>query len=210
MKTNKSVQVKQFDIKEVVIPITGISPLIVNKFSEKAKLQIKIKQFGIATNKKHDIKDPNQDYENAKHYSPQGWEGFPAAGFKAAMIRGAKMIGMVMKDTQTSFFIKADDEETQLVRIYGESRLREDMVRVGMGSADVRFRPEYLKWTANLTVEFNEGVLSLDQIYQLVKAAGYGCGIGEMRPEKGKFNYGRFALSQELNSPTADTSVNHG
>lgn len=197
MATKNSVEVKEFDIKEVVIPITGISPLIVNAFSQKARDMIKGKQFGIATNKKHAIKNPDEDFENAKHYSVEGWEGFPAAGFKAAMIRGAKMIGMVMKDTQTSFFVKADDEEKQLIRIHGDSRMREDMVRVGMGSADIRFRPEYPKWSAYLTIEFNEGVLSLEQIYQLVKAAGYGCGIGEMRPEKGKFNYGRFALAQE-------------
>lgn len=107
------------------------------------------------------------------------------------------MIGMVMKDTQTSFFIRADCEETQLVKIHGEPRMRTDMVRVGMGSADVRYRPEYVNWMAELTIEFNSGVLSLDQIYQLVKAAGYGCGVGEMRPEKGKFNYGRFKLAQE-------------
>ena len=197
----KSVEIKEFDIKQVVIPIKSISPLIVNQFSAKAKQTILDKQLGKSQNKKHSIKDPNADFEGAKHYSTQGWEGFPAAGFKAAMIRGAKMIGMVMKDTQTSFFVQADDQETQLVRIYGDSRMRQDMVRVGMGSADVRFRPEYPTWEANLTIEFNEGVLSLDQIYQLVKAAGYGCGIGEMRPEKGKFNYGRFALTQETNPP---------
>lgn len=73
--------------------------------------------------------------------------------------------------------------------------MRTDMVRVGMGSADVRYRPEYLQWNAELTIEFNSGTVSIDQIYQLVKAAGYGCGIGEMRPEKGKFNYGRFKLA---------------
>lgn len=209
MKAKGSVEIKEFDIKEVVIPITGVSPLIVNKFSSKAMQMILDTQMGKAKGKKHDIKDPDADFENAKHYSVQGWEGFPAAGFKAAMIRGAKMIGMVMKDAQTGFFVKADDEETQLVRIYGDSRRRQDMVRVGMGSADVRFRPEYPEWTANLTIEFNEGVLSLDQIYQLVKAAGYGCGIGEMRPERGKFNYGRFALAQELNSPKTDSSIKH-
>jgi len=197
----KSVEIKEFDIKQVVIPVTGISPLITNKFSNKAMQMILDVHLGKAKNKKHEIKDPNADYENAKHVSSQGWEGFPASGFKAAIIRAAKMIGMVMKDTQTAFFVKADDEETQLVRIYGDSRMRQDMVRVGMGSADVRFRPEYPTWEANLTIEFNEGILSLDQIYQLVKAAGYGCGIGEMRPEKGKFNYGRFALSQETNPP---------
>lgn len=158
---------------------------------------IQDKQAGKAKNKKHEIRNPEEEYEAAKHRSPEGWEGFPAAGFKAAMIRGAKMIGMVMKDTQTAFFIKADCEKTQLVKITGDVRMRTDMVRVGMGASDIRYRPEYPDWSATITVEFNEGVVSLDQIFQLVKAAGYGCGIGEMRPEKTKFNYGRFRLADE-------------
>jgi hypothetical protein len=197
MGTQKSVEILEFSIREVVIPIVGVSPLIVHAWSKKAMKMMEDKQGGKAKNKKHEIKVPLEDYEEAKHKSPQGWEGFPAAGFKAAMIRGAKMIGLVMKDTQTSFFIKADCEETQLIKINGKSRMRTDMVRVGMGSADIRYRPEYTEWSANLTIEFNSGIVSLDQIYQLVKAAGYGCGIGEMRPEKTKFNYGRFKLTEE-------------
>jgi hypothetical protein len=192
-----SVEVIEFSIRQVSIPIIGISPLIVHAWSEKSKRMISDKQAGKAKNKKHEIRDPEEEYEQAKHISSEGWEGFPAAGFKAAMIRGAKMIGMVMKDTQTSFFINADDEDTQLVRIHGESRMRTDMVRVGMGSSDIRYRPEYPNWYAELNIEFNSGVISIDQIYQLVKAAGYGCGVGEMRPEKGKFNYGRFKLANE-------------
>lgn len=193
-----SVEVVEFSIVQVTIPITGISPLIVHAWSEKSKKMISDKQAGKAKNKKHEIRNPDEEYEAAKHLSADGkWEGYPAAGFKAAMIRGAKMVGMVMKDTQTAFFIHADDEETQLVRIKGKSRMHTAMVRVGMGASDIRYRPEYFPWSANLNIEFNKGVLSIDQIHQLVKAAGYGCGIGEMRPEKGKFNYGRFKLANE-------------
>lgn len=190
-------EVKEFDIKEIKVSITGISPLIVHKWSEKAMREIQDKQAGKAKNKKHDVRKPEYEYEQAKHVSSKGWDGFPAAGFKAAMIRGAKMIGMVMKDTQTAFFIKADDEISQLVRINGKAEMRTDMVRVGMGSADVRYRPEYKEWGAELTIEFNAGTISAEQILQLVKAAGYGCGIGEMRPEKGKFNFGRFELATD-------------
>ena len=196
MKT-KTVEILDFQIKETTIPIVGISPLICHKFSEKAGKLIQDKEGGAAKNKKHETRVPEDDFNGARHISPQGWDGFPASGFKGAMIRGAKMIGMVMKDTQTSFFVHADCEETQLVKIHGDVRMRTDMVRIGMGSADIRYRPEYIEWYAELNIEFNAGVVSLDQIYQLVKAAGYGCGIGEMRPEKGKFGYGRFKLANE-------------
>ena len=189
-----TIELKDFKIRSTTVEIEGISPLITHKFSEKAQKMIENKQQGKSKNAKHEIRVPEEDYENAKHKSPLGWDGFPAAGYKAAMTRGAKMVGMVMKDTQTSFFVKADCEETQLVRTYGESRMRTDMVRIGMGSADVRYRPEYPKWSAKLLIEYNEGILSLEQIYQMIAAAGYGCGIGEMRPEKGKFSFGRFKI----------------
>lgn len=195
MKTKQQVEIKSLDIRQVVVPIVSISPLITHKWSTKSMIMIKDKQAGKAKNKKHDVRDPEQEMNDARHISPMGWDGFPAAGFKAAMIRGAKSVGLVMKDTQGAFFINADCEETQLVKINGEHRMREDMVRVGMGSADIRYRPEYVSWYAELSIDFNAGVISLDQIYQIIEAAGYSCGIGEMRPEKGKFNYGRFKLA---------------
>lgn len=191
MKTQ--VEIKEFKIKQAIIPIKGISPLIVHKFDQKITLEIEAKQQGKSKTEKHKIRKPEMDFEGAKHKSPLGFDGFPAGGFKKSLIRGAKMTGLVMKDAQMSFFVKADCEETQLVKIDGKCRMRTDMVRVGMGSADVRYRPEYIDWSANLTIEYNEGLISLDQITQMTEAAGYGCGIGDWRPERGG-GYGRFEL----------------
>ena len=189
-----SIELKEFRIRTVSIDITSKSPLIVHAFSEKSRKMIEDKQQGKSKNAKHKIRVPEEDYEQAKHVSPLGWEGFPTAGFKAAMIRGAKMIGLVMKDMQTNIFIKADCEKTQLTKINGESRMRTDMVRIGQGSADVRYRPEYPEWNTTLVIEYNEGMVSVEQIYQMVYAAGYGVGIGEMRPERTKFGFGRFEI----------------
>jgi len=192
MKKN-TVELKEFKIKQVVIPIKGISPLIVHKFDQKVIIEMEAKQQGKSKTEKHKIRVPEDDFEGAKHKSPLGWDGFPAGGFKRSMIRGAKNTGVVMKDAMSAFFVKADCEETHLVKINGNCRMRTDMVRVGMGSADVRYRPEYLDWNASLTIEFNEGMLSLDQILQMISAAGYGVGVGDWRPEKGG-GYGRYEL----------------
>lgn len=192
MKKNQ-VTINEFNIKSFEVKIKGISPLIVHNFDQKITLEMEAKQQGKAKTEKHKIRVPEDDFEGAKHKSPIGFEGFPAGGFKKAFIRGAKMTGLVMKDAQMAFFVKADCEETQLVKINGDCRMRTDMVRVGMGSADIRYRPEYLNWNATIKVEFNEGLISVEQILQCVKAAGYGCGIGDWRPEKGG-GYGRFEL----------------
>lgn len=190
-----TVQLPEFDIHKMVVPIIGTSPLVMNKFSEKMKTAMREKQEGLEVkNKKHEVRKPMEEVEAARHRGVAGWEGFPASGFKAAIIRGGKMIGQVMKDAQTSIFIVADCEETQLVKIEGKSRMRTDMVRIGMGIAQVRYRPEYPQWSAKLVIEFNRGMISREQILQMIRAGGYGCGIGEMRPEKTKMQFGRFDI----------------
>lgn len=197
MKQAKTVEIVDFSIREVTIPIVGISPLIVHAWSEKSKKMIADKQAKKAKSAKHEIRNPEEEYQQAKHISADYWEGFPAAGFKGAIERAAKIIGLVMKDTRMAIWVYGNCSQTDLIRIYGKSRMRTDMVRVGMGTSDIRYRPEYPEWTAELPISYNEGMLSLDQVFQLVKAAGFCCGVGEMRPEKGKFNYGRFKLAEE-------------
>jgi len=192
MKTK--IELKNLKIRVVKVPIIGTSPLLIHKFSAKATLEMEAKQQGKSKSSKHNIRVPKDEYQAAKHISSEGWEGFPSGGFKKCLIRGAKAVGLVMKDVQTSVFIEPDCIKTNLIRIYGESQLRTDMVRIGMGSADVRYRPEYLEWSAELTISFNEGVVSLDQIFQMIYAGGYGTGIGDWRPEKSG-NFGRFTLA---------------
>jgi len=193
VEVTTKIELKNLKIRVVKIPIVGTSPLIVHNFSEKSRHEIEAKQQGKSKASKHDIRIPEEEYQAAKHISIDGWDGFPAGGFKKCLVRGAKAVGLVMKDVQASVFIEPDCVKSNLVKINGESQMRTDMVRIGMGSADVRYRPEYPEWEAELTISFNEGLVSLDQIFQMTYAAGYGVGIGDWRPERSG-NYGRFTL----------------
>ena len=59
------------------------------------------------------------------------------------------------------------------------------MVRVGMGTADLRYRGEFANWSADLTVKYNaNGPFSLEAIVNIINAGGLICGVGEWRPEK--------------------------
>jgi hypothetical protein len=192
----QTVEIKELKTREVEIPIKGISPLLVHSFSEKKRKEILDRQNKKARNSKHESRDPESEMEDAKHKSQQGWEGFPAYGFKLSMIRAGKNLGLVMKDLYTSFFVEPDCYETDLIKIDGESELDERIEIVSNGAPDIRYRPIYNDWAAKLTITFNEGVVSLDQIYQMVHAAGWGVGIGEHRPEKKGGNLGRFRIDQ--------------
>lgn len=73
------------------------------------------------------------------------------------------------------------------------------MVRVGMGTADIRYRPEFVDWRIPVTLKINASVISPEQVANLLNIAGFGVGIGEWRPEKNG-QYGRFhvATSDEV------------
>ena len=70
--------------------------------------------------------------------------------------------------------------------------MREDVVRVGMGSADLRYRPMFEKWAATLDVSFAPP-FSGESVLALIDAGGAG-GVGEWRPEKNGV-YGTFELA---------------
>lgn len=74
----------------------------------------------------------------------------------------------------------------QLIEIHSDiPLLREDSVKVGMGTADLRYRGEFQNWWAYLTIRYNKrGLYRLDQILTVINAGGMICGLGEWRPER--------------------------
>jgi hypothetical protein len=84
-----------------------------------------------------------------------------------------------------------------LVRIDGgEPAMREDTVRVGMGTADLRYRGEFADWSARLLVRYNANVLSESQILNIINVAGFAVGVGEWRPERDG-SYGMFHVATQ-------------
>lgn len=176
---------ERIDIQRTRLRIVGDSPLITHAWADKAKQMMLDKQMKRGKQAK-EAKDPERDYQESMYHLPDGSKGFPAVGIKACAIRGAKALDMVMTDMRAAFHI-----EGELLSIKGEPRMREDMVRVGMGTADIRYRAEFPEWSIDLPISYNARLVSAEQIIAMLDAGGFGTGIGEWRPEKdGQF--GRF------------------
>jgi hypothetical protein len=95
---------------------------------------------------------------------------------------------------QVMFFHGEPGEDgSSLVRIVGEPRMREDVVRISRGSTDLRFRPEFPEWSATLEVTYVTISITKDSVLTLIDAGGMGVGIGEWRPEKGG-DYGTYRI----------------
>lgn len=185
MAAAQKIELPALAIQTITLMLIGDSPLIVHAWSEKAKRQMLDKQMKKAS-KGREAKNPEADYEACFYRTPTGSYGFPAIGVKAAMVSAARYVDAKMTVLRGAFHI--DDE---MLTVIGDPRPREDMVRVGMGTADIRYRPEFVDWRIPVTIKFNTSAISAEQIANLLNVAGFGVGIGEWRPERNG-SYGRF------------------
>lgn len=197
------IEIRPIEIKKVTIRIVGDTPLIMHAWSEKAKRMMLEAQMGIANGKKKEAKNPVDDFIRSMYWLTQMPEdgtmesfeeaiangarfGFPVTAFKQAAISAAYRMGWA-KDKMSmrgAFFI--DSDENGMIEIHSDTpEMREDMVKVGMGTADIRYRGEFKNWYADLTISYNaNGQYSLENIVNIINAGGYVCGVGEWRPER--------------------------
>jgi hypothetical protein len=183
------VTIQGIEIKRVDIKVNGTAPLIVHKWSEKAKKEMLDKQMKKAKAGR-ETKNPQNDYEESLYKTDDGKYGFPAVAFKAAMVGAGAYCEFKKTYLRGAFHINCE-----MVEINGEPTMREDMVRVGMGTADIRYRGEFKQWSATLPITYNARAISVEQILNLIMIAGFAIGIGEWRPERDG-NYGRFEIAQ--------------
>lgn len=186
------------------VPIIGTAPLIVHKVSEKAKRQMLDATQGRKSPR--EPKNPELDYDSAFYRLDDGGYGFPVIAFKAATIGGARFYGKSVTMTglrQCMFFdgelSKVDGQK--LARIIGEPHMREDVVRVGMGGTDLRYRPQFDEWATAVDVVYVKSMLTRESVLSLIEAGGLGVGIGEWRPER-RGDFGTFMVD-----PTKDVEV---
>ena len=197
------IEIRPIEIKKVTIRIVGDTPLIMHAWSEKAKRMMLEAQMGVAKGKKKEAKNPVDDFIRSMYWLTQMPEdgtmesfeeaiasgarfGFPVTAFKQAAISAAYRMRWA-KDKMSmrgAFFI--DSDENGMIEIHSDTpEMREDMVKVGMGTADIRYRGEFKNWYADLTISYNaNGQYSLENIVNIINAGGYVCGVGEWRPER--------------------------
>jgi hypothetical protein len=193
----------------LIIPIVGTAPLIVSRFSEKAKKQMLDAQQGVKNPPQK--RDPETEFlaslYRAGLVDPDGpddtqvvngaitntnlrW-GLPAMAFKMATIGAGRFYGKQVKMTelrQFMFFegIQVEGESSKMVVIEGSPEMREDYVRLaGVNHpADLRYRGCFYEWSAELTVRYTVNLLDRQSLVSLIQAGGMGVGVGEWRPER--------------------------
>ena len=206
-------EIRPIEIQKVNLRIVGDTPLIMHAWSEKAKRMMLDAQMGLAKGKKKEPKNPVEDFIRSMYWLTDMPEemteeafseaisngarfGFPVTAFKQAAISAAYRMGWAKDKVSLRGAFFVDSDENGMIEIHSDApKMREDMVKVGMGTADIRYRGEFANWYADMTISYNmNGNYSLENIMNIINAGGYICGVGEWRPEKDG-QYGQFHVA---------------
>lgn len=209
---------KKEDVKQLTVPapnfqvasftIVGTAPLVGNKFSAKARAEMRAAMEAGSTakkGKKREPKDFDAAYEQATHRDKNGWAGIPAPAFRNAMISACRTVGFHMTRAKLALFIVADgvdkDDGTPLVRITkGEPHYAEHFVTNKTGVCDLRPRPMWDEgWEAVVRVRFDADQFTITDVANLLARAGIQVGIGAGRPDSKDSNgmgWGLFTIQE--------------
>lgn len=190
----------------ITVRIVGTSPLITHKWSEKAKAMMRDKQQSGKKTKNRELRDPKQEGDDATYFTEDGKPGLLAVSIKAAIIEAAHNdLGIPKTLVRKALFIYPMGRDVVIPIEHpsgGKAKrelreVEEDMVRVGQGNADLRYRPYYYEWAATTQWELDTDQLQVEDFLTLLDRAGYGVGIHEWRPEKGG-EFGRFKIDDKF------------
>jgi hypothetical protein len=208
----ESVTIAPLDFRIAEFHIVGLTPLLINRFSQKAILQMMEAQMAGGTSKskkKREPKDFEALYQDAKHISETGWDGIHAGAFRNGAISACRTVGVVMTRAKLAFSVLEDGidrvDGTPLVRLWDKAgtgpAVSENHIaptRNATGVVDLRARPMYREWSAHLRIEYDAGMFSLSDLANLVTRLGRQVGIGEGRPDSKNsagIGFGKFVIA---------------
>lgn len=200
----QAIVIPPLKMEAIDLILIGDNSLICHRFGEKAKKQIEDKQQKRAKGAR-EKRNPQLEFQKSLHvfngekdFKKQEF-GFPGGALKKAMLWVAADIEGVA-GTQVKRHIHVIADGGDLLKIYGDRPImREDWVRIGRGTTDLRYRGEFIEWRMQPKITYNSDVFSTEQVINLINHAGCECGLGEWRPgsPKSPGDHGIFHVATE-------------
>lgn len=187
---------------EFRVAIIGTTPLIMHKFSDKARRELllprgTLTQMEKETTLKHEspVVEAKACAETMRDRDAPTLFGMPAGAVKGGLASTALRLPKVKK-TEIGQLVFIPTRGGNLIPLYGLPYLFTTMVRnSGQNrTPDVRSRIIFPVWAMEFDVRYIKPNLTEKKVLDLLHSSGMICGLGDWRPEKGKGEYGSFEI----------------
>lgn len=193
--------------KTLVVRIRGVSPYVPCRFSTAAAgamEELVTSGQRSRTKHRHEQRDPEQEAESRLYRDEKGRYGIPTAALRKAMIEAGRFSDFKMTRLKGALDVVPEtyDADTGMGLALLESpeppKLFASPVRLADGSPDIRYRKYFAPgWTAKVCVQYDDEILTEEDVRTLLRTAGMNVGIGDGRPlspNSAGMSYGRFEV----------------
>lgn len=195
-----AIEIQEIQMGTVRVNIIGTSPMIMHRFSAKARRELLLpKKKANRAEKETSLKhDPVAEFRETIYMNRNPEEPscvhLPTNAFSKAMANAALDIPGASK----SQMLRLVSVISTQVNIFGIPSLFMSMVRSSdmAKTPDVRTRALFPEWACTLEIEFVSSLIRGNQIANLLAAAGKIVGMGDWRPQKGG-QYGKFRICDD-------------
>ncbi|WP_431861374.1 hypothetical protein [Azospirillum sp.] len=188
---------------KIIVQITGIAPLLMNRFTEANEVQV---SGGTTVSFKGDKGTPRQQAEPKRYADDQGRLYIPGPNIFAAIIAAGTFhkAGKSKLTTMKTSLIPAGvmvDDVVCLLTDAAENPLTEwevdsrSVVIPSTGGRIMAHRPRVDAWCATFSLDVDTTMFSPNLIRAVVDDAGKKIGLGDYRPAR-KGPFGRFVVTK--------------
>lgn len=161
------------------VGVKGTTPLLMDRFPESVREQILEKQRGLTKGKKQ-LRDLDLEFNNALHRIDKENMGFPAQGFKSAMIESTSFVGS--KD-----FSKKLLKGIQIINSVGNDLIPIKYSKISKlthypKGGNTKISPMFENWSCELVIQYDANNISPQDLVNLLNYAGFYYGIGMWSP----------------------------
>ena len=186
MESAELPRIKSLQQKQMKFRIIGTSPLVFNSMSRKAREALFIGAKRKTAKEKQDIKhNPELEFQDSLYTQGQGtaYLSFPSTGIKRGMATAAlETEGVTKASINRGIYLPEEH-----VNIWGKPYMFMSVVRSSdmNRTPDIRTRGKLPRWCTEFTVRYIVPTFNQTEIASLVMNAGFLCGLGDWRIEKG-------------------------
>jgi len=185
------IEIPKQDMAKITLHVKGLTPFISHRMNENFRETKSIKKeltpkdldiiYGRTLYLTHDKKIPGIP---AAAFSKCGEESAKGKGWwTGSDIDGKKFKGGVQVIGQVLPLVGKGLKETRRV----------DVVRVGRGAPDIRYRMSFENWECSIPLIINLNLMSVENVLKVFAVAGTAIGVGDWRPQRSG-TFGMFEL----------------
>ena len=181
---------------DIKITINGITPLICNKFTDKAALAA---TTGVSSNDRGEPLTPHEQAEE-KLYMDKKKACIPQPNILASIIEGGrfhKIKNRSVTTMQKSMIPSCFDIKGIMLPIKTKGwEVDERPVRIpATGGRILAYRPKFNDWQLEFDATLDTDIISVNLMREIIDDAGKRIGLGDYRPDR-KGPFGKYKVNQ--------------